>query len=366
MELPLVVPCDADGTLPRPAPEAPSPAAPAPSADDLYTRLASVATLWGVLRHFYPYFYPYFEEVGVDWDAVLPESLARAALDRDPIEHLATLRRMTAALDDGHAGVSFDGEPARAPLPVRFVHASGRIVVAEAGRGVEGGRRGDILLRIGRRSARDRLEDEERRVSGSPQWKRHLALRALRQGPPGEEIELELDSVHGERSTVRLRYGQEAPLPEPGPAVRELEPGIWYVHTGRITDADLEAFEADLAGALVLDVRTYPSASGGGVLRHVLREPVRSPDFLVPTFRYPDARDVTYDNRPMFWPVERPPSRRTPCSSPTLPPSAGPSRSSARWRRTGSARSSDPRPRAPTGTSPSWSSREDSPSGGPA
>ena len=50
-----------------------------PTAEDRACRLAAVALGWNVFQHFYPY----FDVVETDWEAVLPDMLARAAEDPD-------------------------------------------------------------------------------------------------------------------------------------------------------------------------------------------------------------------------------------------------------------------------------------------
>src|SRR5207244_12648532 len=98
--VPLELLADDEGTLPRTDP--PEAAAPrSVSAEDRAVRLAAVALAWNVFQHFYPY----FDVVAADWPAELRRALAAAALDPDERAFLATLRRMTAALGDGHVRV---------------------------------------------------------------------------------------------------------------------------------------------------------------------------------------------------------------------------------------------------------------------
>jgi hypothetical protein len=75
------------------------------SADDRATRLADVILAWNVLQQFYPY----FDVQKTDWSSVLEKTLRTAATDQDSEQFLATLRRMIAALKDGHGRVSMMG-----------------------------------------------------------------------------------------------------------------------------------------------------------------------------------------------------------------------------------------------------------------
>ena len=78
---------------------------PGASADDRSVRLAAVVIAWNVLQHFYPY----FDVVHSDWPQALTTALKSAATDEGPIPFLSTLRRMIAALHDGHGRVVHHG-----------------------------------------------------------------------------------------------------------------------------------------------------------------------------------------------------------------------------------------------------------------
>ena len=108
--IPLALTTNEKGTLPQPdlgvqarsaQRSAPRPAGFHPSGKDRSTRLGVVALAWNVFQHFYPY----FDVVEVDWDAELRRALTEAAEDRDELAFAQTLRRLVAALHDGHGGV---------------------------------------------------------------------------------------------------------------------------------------------------------------------------------------------------------------------------------------------------------------------
>jgi hypothetical protein len=138
-DVPMTLYVDATGhTLPRSEldPSAPSPRDRAErlgrySANDRAVRLADVALAWTVLQHFYPY----FDEVDVDWEAELRKALRSAATDTDTASFHATLKRLIAALHDGHGLVSAD--ESRLPL-----HAVAGVPGGAGGRLGPEGRRG--------------------------------------------------------------------------------------------------------------------------------------------------------------------------------------------------------------------------------
>src|SRR5207237_3578066 len=115
--VPLVLEADAEGTLPhRPQPDEPASGEAAFSGNDRATRLAAVALGWNVLQHFYPY----FDLVSTDWEGALGKALEAAATDRDEADFLKTLRRMVAALHDGHGRVFHASERSFRCLPIAW------------------------------------------------------------------------------------------------------------------------------------------------------------------------------------------------------------------------------------------------------
>ena len=108
--VPLLVASDGVRTLPGPDPqvETPTTFVPLDTGLDRTTRLAAVILAWNALEHFYPY----FDEVEVDWDAALRQALVSASEDGTELEFLDTLRRMLAALEDGHGRIAHSREVA--------------------------------------------------------------------------------------------------------------------------------------------------------------------------------------------------------------------------------------------------------------
>ncbi len=245
--------------------------------DDRATRLAGVALVWNVFRHFYPY----FDVVDVDWMAELPRALSSAATDADGLAFLATLRRLVAALDDGHGGVIHPAvRPSHQP-PILWAWIEDRLVITATGRGATGVRPGDVVLRINGRPVAEVLAEQEALTgAATPQYRRYAALQWLLYGRAGSKLELELEgSGTGPRNVVLRRTLIAGSLDEPRPEpVAELRPGIMYVDLRRF---DGEAFRAALprlaaANGLIFDLRGYPRADVTPVLQHLTTTPITS------------------------------------------------------------------------------------------
>src|SRR5262249_32778921 len=124
------------------------------SAQDRSVRLATVIIAWNVLQHFYPY----FDVVHTDWPQALTTALQSAATDDGPVPFLSTLRRMIAALHDGHGRVTMAGSEVVAS-PVGWDWVEGRIVVTDVSHASDHAvARGDAVVRIDGRLVKDALK----------------------------------------------------------------------------------------------------------------------------------------------------------------------------------------------------------------
>jgi C-terminal processing protease CtpA/Prc len=291
---------DGQGTLPHSsAAQAGTALAPQPnwSGDDRGTRLGDVIVAWNVFEHFYPY----FDIVKSDWTAELPRALEAAASDKDEIVFTDTLQRLVAALHDGHGRVNKPGLQSGF-LPVHWDWVDGALVITEvapAALGVVS--RGDVVLKIAGRLAADALNTAEALVSGAtPQWIRYRGLQELARGPVGTIISLEIESASdpGKAKTVPVRFESAAPPEEKRPAkIAELEPGIYYVDVGRVSNADFQGALADLqkARGIVFDFRGYPGNLPPNFLTYLYDKPMTSAQWHVPSVMHPDHLDMQFE-----------------------------------------------------------------------
>jgi hypothetical protein len=284
----------------------------AASAGDRSVRLAAVSIAWNVMQHFYPY----FDVVQTDWPQALTTALTSAATDEGASAFLSTLRRMMAALHDGHGRVTLPGA-AVAPSPVGWDWVEGRIILTDVSHASDPAvARGDAVIAINGRTADDALAAAEAEISSAtPQWLLARALGsglhygeplgAIGEGPRTEALTLEVEPFGhpGARRKVTLERQPNRPVVEARPApVSEVEPGILYIDLTRATN---DAFNADLqrmqqARGLIFDLRGYPNSEMGiDFLRHLSREPMHSAPMLIPIVRYPDHRMMELE--PVGW-----------------------------------------------------------------
>lgn len=256
------------------------------SGADANTRLAAVIIAWNVFQHFYPY----FDVVDVDWDRVLPDVLARALADTDGAAFMRTMRWLVAQIADGHGRVIHPIYTRTGGIPWRVEWVEDRVVVTAAEDSVF--RRGDVVLTLDGIPAATRLVEEERLISGSPQWKRYRGLEALGAGERGTTARIRL-LRDGVARTVEVERGRRRAIVEfDRPMISRLEPGIWYVDLDRAPWAAIDSVIDSLAAAegVIFDLRGYP-AGNHQVLQHLLTRPDTSGAWMrTPYFLYPDRQ----------------------------------------------------------------------------
>ncbi len=282
---------------------------PAASAEERSVRLAAVVIAWNVLQHFYPY----FDVVHSDWPQALTTALKSAATDEGPIPFLSTLRRMIAALHDGHGRVVITTGTDAIQSAVGWDWIEGRLVLTDVSHVSDATiRRGDAVIAINGQPAKDALAAAEAEISSAtPQWLLARALGtglhynqplgALGEGPKSEPLILDVEPFRTSAPVpkVSLQRKPVRPAAEPRPQpISEVNPGIFYVDVTRAKDDDFKAILSQLENArgLVFDMRGYPNGEMGiDFLRYLSREPMKSAPMLIPIVSYPDHRITDFD-----------------------------------------------------------------------
>jgi hypothetical protein len=281
---------------------------PGTSAKNRSARLAGVIIAWNVLQHFYPY----FDVIHVDWFRELTVALESAATDDSPERFLSTLRRMIAALHDGHGRVTMTGAMA-VPSPLGWDWVEGHVILTDVSLSSDPAiQRGDAVIAINGQPTNSALAASEAEISAAtPQWLLARALGtglhyndslgAIGDGPESEPLKLRVEP-YGSLGTTRDVIVERRPFrpavearPQP---ISEVAPEIMYIDLTRATD---DAFKAELAKmkqarGLIFDMRGYPASEMGiDFLRYLSREPMHSARNLVPIVKYPDHRMTEFD-----------------------------------------------------------------------
>jgi C-terminal processing protease CtpA/Prc len=258
-------------------------------ADHEEIRLAGVTIAWNAFQHFYPY----FDVLAVDWDRELSRALEAAIADSTEEDFFDTLSLMLAALDDGHARVFHRLDEEKAWLPIEVSWIEDQLVVTSTSDPITFSP-GDVVLGIDGVDAVTALLQAERFLSGSPQRRRHVALMRFGYGDAGTAAALSI-ARNGETRSVEVhRNYYRDQKPPGGPAVFELEEGIYYVDLTRATmrRIGLRMDELVTATGVIFDLRGEPKGNHE-IIGHLLEDDVTLGTWrTIPRTIYPDRESA--------------------------------------------------------------------------
>lgn len=298
--VPLSVYKDASGTLPHGTKATEELPLSLYSLNDRATRLGGVIIAWNIFQHFYPY----FDVAGTDWNAILPTTLARSAKDADRIQFQSTLRRMVAALKDGHGNVySNGGTPFTFP-PLTAAWIENKYVVTTAAPDIDV-KPGDEIIAVKGKSAGLLLAELEEEISSAtPQWARSRAVINALQCTRGAPLGLTVRPFGAkDASNIIVPCNTNYPTVidnRPTDPTSELHPRIWYVDVTRISDKEFQDILPKLIDAkgIVFDIRGYPKITPQW-LTHLTETPMKSANWDIPLIDRPGHMEFTRGG----WPV---------------------------------------------------------------
>lgn len=294
--LPLALYSDADGTLGKnpaypfqPLAEAVDAVKGPFSGNNEAVRLADVAIAWNIFRHFYPY----FDVVKVDWDQQLTIAIKSALTDKDEKDFAYTLRRMLVALQDGHAIVTNPAAKGSKRFPLMLGWIENQVVVTGSKDPLL--KKGDIILSIDDKPTEQLLKEDMRNISGSPQWRRFLALYYLQVGPPDSKARLKIQRAGEilEIEAVRNFVGGWQAVQEFDYApIEKREDNIFYVNICRTNSDEVKKHINEIAEAsgVIIDVRGYPRTSQ--ILLWLMKEKDTTEWTYIPLIIYPDQENL--------------------------------------------------------------------------
>lgn len=279
-----------------PKPAAGIPAAPLPDAawrpdrrydemtePTLELRLLAAFKLWTIFHDFFPYFH-----LTGDWDAVLPELIARMEQARDGGEYALALAELAARANDGHVSLTenptLDALYGKIPAPVAIRWIENAWVVTGIGEAAKGAgvEVGDVVLTLDGEPVAKREATLRRYLAASTEagMRRKVADRLL-SGPDGSPLTL---TVRGRGDRVRevsLKRGAWTPSPA-GETVRVLPGNLGYADLTRLTISEVDGMFERVKGtrALILDMRGYPNGTAWSITPHLnTRGETRGPLF---------------------------------------------------------------------------------------
>jgi Peptidase family S41 len=261
---------------------------------DLPVRLAAIASAWGTLS----IFYPYFADQHIEWLGALAPALVEAAAAPDGVELRVALNHLLVSLRDAQAHVTHPAVSAGGYLPIAFRRFGDKVVVTGgAPEYLAGITPGTELVALDGVPALQLYDRVAAQVSPSTAGLRaHLTAVRLSAGPPGTFRRARLRTRDGREMervfplVARELYDHVVRDARPAPGT-ELMPGIYYI--------DFDALPLDSwnqllpmlahARALIFDFRGYTSSAGFLALAHLTDRELESPMWQVPELPSPGA-----------------------------------------------------------------------------
>ena len=277
------------------------PGYPATKFPDAGFQILAILRFWNIVE----YWAPYRNLIDEDWDAVLKDTLGRAARPLDAAGFQRELMRLVARADDGHANVN-DQPPVREPtgdcqLPISLRYREGKFVVnalLSSDAGATLFHPGDVLKTLDDKPVAD-VADQVRDLYGaSNEWSRMNAIaRNLTRGACGpvrvsvqRGADLKVEAQRVEMKSLRLESYARAD--RAGETFQMLSPQVAYLKLSSIKAADVDGYIAKAAGAkaLIVDIRNYPAEYVVYALGNLLvDEPAAFVVFTMPDLSNPGA-----------------------------------------------------------------------------
>ncbi|MFN8671305.1 MAG: S41 family peptidase [Candidatus Sericytochromatia bacterium] len=257
-------------------------------------RFGDIVIAWNVFQHFYPY----FDLVKVNWDKELTNSLEKTLKDKDKEDFDLTLRSLVEKLKDGHGNVYsnvYNKKLFNFPFIVDWVE-NNVVVIAST---IDEVKKGDIILSVDNKKVSDILSDKEKLISGSPQWKKHRALREFASDEQGKKSKLEIKRADKniilelERNIFVFKQINELKDNK----IEKLENNIYYINlnNAEIKDIEDKIKDLSLAKGVIFDLRGYPNGNHD-VLSYLTNESLDSSKWNIPLIIYPDQENIVgYD-----------------------------------------------------------------------
>jgi C-terminal processing protease CtpA/Prc len=225
----------------------------------LLLRLGNCVNIYNVFQHFYPY----FDVVDVNWDLEFKKSLKRCFSDTSQLDHVITLQKFTAPLNDGH--ISISGAPiGRYRLPIAYEWIEEQLVVAGVFDENLSIKKGQVITHLDQQPTGEYFQEIRSRISaGTEGW---LIYRASSEGIYGD---------HGSSVTLTIE-GKDIVVPRSAktsdyrnfeinkrPIYKSYDNSIFYLNLDKIEMDTIHALMDQLvtSKAIICDMRGYPNGN---------------------------------------------------------------------------------------------------------
>ncbi|MBI5326275.1 MAG: hypothetical protein HZB41_13555 [Ignavibacteriae bacterium] len=267
------------------------------SINDVNVRFADIIITWNVMQHFYPN----FEYLSLNWDESLKKALEKASKDTDISELVKTLEMMLEPLQDSHISVNFFGKYQNGTMPFLLDWIDGNIIVKKTLDTINI-KQGDVLTYIDNNEVLKLLEEREKLIPGSEQWKRWMVFNygLLGEGNDNDSVKLTIERSNSNKIIYVKRISRNKFWRtyhfDKNP-IYLLDSNIYYINSASVT---LEDFMNNLnnlmtAKGIIFDLREYPRDDVYSIFSYFTEKIINSPNWLYPEIIYPDRISIKFD-----------------------------------------------------------------------
>jgi len=257
-------------------------------AENLSFRLGNIINTFNVFQHFYPY----FDVVKVDWNEEFRKALSRCYADKTARDHLLTLKKFTAPLNDGHIWVDCKYVKDYSIPPISWEWAENQLVITGVSKDSINIKIGDVVSKINGQYAKDYFNAINTGISAATEgWLNYRANTESLQGEIGSKLIITIN----DKPIELARYGsfsyQEASSKK---SYTIIDDSIYYINLDLISTDTINSLlpELEKSKAIICDLRGYPKSSPDFITHLLKTDDTVSAWMQVPRIVYPDQERI--------------------------------------------------------------------------
>ena len=260
-------------------------------------RLGNLINSWNVFQHFYPY----IDEVGVDWQEALRESLT-ASFHTDESGHLDELKLLTAKLKDNHVSVFGPTSSLFAP-PIRWEWVEKQLIITQILDPDLDLKVGDRVEGIEQKSPEMYFANIEAGISAASEgWLNYRAAIESLLGPENSALNIRVNGRPFALTRDTNYYQKQTELKSTLPLYRFYPNDVVYLNLDRIPmDTIIHLMpQLEKSKSIVADLRGYPTGGNHQFIQHLLTKPDKDKWMEVNQSIYPD-REMSAGHTAVGW-----------------------------------------------------------------
>lgn len=269
----------------------------------LVNRLACIIEAWNILEHSFPY----WGDASTSPEVLLEQAIRKAFFDTSKSDFLRTLKLLTVPLNDGQLFVDFydrSGGDNIAGIPIAATVVNDSMYVKDIldenlSKRIK---IGDEIVTINERPAIEYLREQEKFISGSPQWKRSKGLKTLFNGPKHSSLKVRFKTSEREKMVQIPRGSLSTIKPAQSRVTGWINEHIYYVDltSPKVGTERNMLEEMTKSQAIIFDMRGYSpvTISSAQILDRLLEQLAKTEiidqRIYVPQIVYPDQDSISY------------------------------------------------------------------------